>query len=88
MPGCPIDQYSFREIIKKGTAFKDGDTIIIVYTLGFARAGWTEASQHFAQAFASHPSSGPNWQGVTIQLLDLTRVDADLCKWAENGGDQ
>ena len=53
--------------------------------LGFARAGWTEAAQQSAQAFASNPSRGPNWQGVMPTLLELTQVDADLCTWAENG---
>jgi uncharacterized protein len=54
-----------------------------VYYLGFARAGWTEAAQHFARDVANlTPPEGANWQPAGMQLVDLEQVDADLHRWA------
>lgn len=49
--------------------------------LGFARAGWTDASHAFAQEIASAPPTGKNWRAVDMRLLDLTQVDHDLGAW-------
>jgi len=49
-----------------------------VYYLGFARAGWTDASHAFAQEIASAPPTGKNWRTLDMRLLDLTQVDQDL----------
>ncbi len=52
-----------------------------VYYLGFARAGWTDASHAFAQEVSSAPSTGKNWRACGMRLLDLTQVDQDLAAW-------
>ena len=53
-----------------------------VYFLGFARAGWTDASHTFAQEVTSAPPTGKNWRACGMRLLDLTQVDQDLAAWA------
>lgn len=55
-----------------------------VYYLGFARAGWTEAAQHFPQELVTNLPTGKNWRGTGTQLLDLAQIDADLCNWASD----
>ena len=52
-----------------------------VFYLGFARAGWTDASHAFAQEVASVPPTGKNWRALGMRLLDLTQVDQDLGAW-------
>ncbi len=52
-----------------------------VYHLGFARAGWTDASHAFAQEVTSVPPTGKNWRACGMRLLDLTQVDQDLAAW-------
>jgi len=53
-----------------------------VYYLGFACAGWTDASHAFAQEVTSAPPTGKNWRACGMRLLDLTQVDQDLAAWA------
>ncbi len=53
-----------------------------VHYLGFARAGWTAASQAFAQEMNTARPAGKHWQVTGLQLLDLTQVDRDLTAWA------
>lgn len=52
-----------------------------VYYLGFAREGWTQAAQTFANEFNATTSEQANWQPVAMTLLDLNRVDTDLHNW-------
>ncbi len=53
-----------------------------VYYLGFARAGWTAASQAFAQELSVAPSSSQRWRVAGMRLVDLAQVDQDLTAWA------
>jgi AAA+ ATPase superfamily predicted ATPase len=52
-----------------------------VYYLGFARAGWTDASHACAQEVASAPPTGKNWRALGMRLLNLAQVDHDLTTW-------
>jgi AAA+ ATPase superfamily predicted ATPase len=53
-----------------------------VLYLVFARAGWSEQAQTFAQEMKTTPPSGVNWRGTAMQLLDLDTVDQDLTVWS------
>lgn len=53
-----------------------------VHYLGFARGGWTEAAQAFAQELSTRGGQGKNWETVGMTLLDLARVDQDLAAWS------
>lgn len=53
-----------------------------VLYLAFARAGWSEQAQTFAQEVKTTPPSGVNWRGTAMQLLDLAKVDQDLTEWS------
>ena len=52
-----------------------------VYYLGFARDGWTSASQTYAQELASSQPTGKNWRVIGMHLVDLSQVDQDLAAW-------
>ncbi|MEZ4712522.1 MAG: DUF234 domain-containing protein [Caldilineaceae bacterium] len=52
-----------------------------VLYVGFARAGWTDAAQQFAQEQSPTPANGANWRVVGMRLVDLTQVDLDLTQW-------
>lgn len=53
-----------------------------VHYLGFARAGWTAASQAFAQELSTARPTDTHWRVTGMQLLDLTQVDQNLAAWA------
>ncbi len=53
-----------------------------VYYLGFARNGWTDAAQRYANELAGTAPKEGNWRPAGIKLLDLPRIDADLHRWA------
>jgi AAA+ ATPase superfamily predicted ATPase len=54
-----------------------------VLYLGFAREGWTEAAQTYADRInETAVSDQTNWQPVGMQLMDLNQVDGDLDSWA------
>jgi hypothetical protein len=53
-----------------------------VYFLGFARAGWTVASQALAQELTASPPTDKHWRVNGMRLLDLAQVDQDLTAWA------
>ncbi|MCP4421631.1 MAG: DUF234 domain-containing protein, partial [Chloroflexi bacterium] len=52
--------------------------------LGFAREGWTEAAQKYANEILTVEAAEGNWQVVEMRLLDLNQVDADLRDWVRH----
>ncbi len=52
-----------------------------VYYLGFARDGWTEAAQTYANEFSVAENQEKNWQARGMRLLNLNQVDTDLRDW-------
>jgi AAA+ ATPase superfamily predicted ATPase len=54
-----------------------------VYYLGFARAGWTDAAQTYAQE--TKGQQGSNWVIEGTELLQLEQIDQDLTKWERFG---
>jgi AAA+ ATPase superfamily predicted ATPase len=57
-----------------------------VLYLGFAREGWTNAAQTFAEATSVMSVTEPaNWQPAGMALLGLSQVDADLYRWVRQG---
>lgn len=52
-----------------------------VYYLGFARDGWTEAAQRYADDLLASEMQEGNWRAAGMRLLDLNQVDADLHDW-------
>src|SRR5262249_3447958 len=46
-----------------------------VYYLGFARDGWTEQAQIFAQELTLTNPTSKNWRVSGMRLLDLAQVD-------------
>ena len=56
-----------------------------VLYMGFARQGWTDAAQTFANEVRELKiPDQANWQPVSMKLLNLEQVDADLHRWAQN----
>jgi hypothetical protein len=54
-----------------------------IYSLGFARGGWTQEFKSFAGIFGKSKIQGERWQIVGMSLLDLTQVDQDLADWSK-----
>ena len=52
-----------------------------VINLGFARDGWTEASDAFAQEVARDQPGGKNWRAGSMRLFNLAQIDGDLAAW-------
>ncbi len=52
------------------------------FFIGFARAGWTEAAQHFAAQIARRSLHHERWTEAGMQLIDLKQLDDDLAAWA------
>lgn len=52
-----------------------------VYYLGFARDGWTDAAQQYADELSAGETQAGHWRAAGMKLLDLSRVDADLHDW-------
>ncbi len=77
----PSGRGVLTELIEKTAGVVPGQGQWQVYYLGFARAGWTDASHAFAQEIASIPPTGHNWRAQSMRLLDLTQVDHDLGLW-------
>ena len=77
----PSGRSVLTELIEKTAEIVPGLGQWQVYHLGFARAGWTDASHAFAQEVISVPPTGKNWRACGMRLLDLTQVDQDLAAW-------
>ncbi len=77
----PSGRSVLTELIEKMAEVVPGQGHWQVYTLGFARAGWTPASHAFAEEVTRVPVSGKNWRTVGMRLLDLAQVDHDLAAW-------
>jgi AAA+ ATPase superfamily predicted ATPase len=56
-----------------------------VYYVGFSAGGWTEDAPDLIQKMINRNGSGKNWRATGFKLLDLVQVDADLCRWSNNG---
>jgi AAA+ ATPase superfamily predicted ATPase len=78
----PSDRSILTQLIAKTAEIVPSQGQWQVYYLGFARAGWTDASHAFAQEVTSAPPTGKNWRACGMRLLDLTQVDQDLTAWA------
>lgn len=78
----PAGRGILQELVNKTAEFApEGGQWQVAY-LGFARDGWTEEAQAYAHDLKSigTPKQG-NWQLMTMKLLDLNQVDADLRDW-------
>lgn len=49
--------------------------------LGFARDGWTEASETFAQEVARDQPGGKNWRASSMHRFNLAQIDEVLAAW-------
>lgn len=58
---------------------KEGDWR--VFYLLFARAGWSDSAQQFADQLQRSREPHANWRPVGMKLLDLKQVDEDLANW-------
>ena len=77
----PVSRSVLRQLVEKtGEIVPKRDQWQAFY-LGFARDGWTEAAQMYAEEISTTEQKGRNWQVAGMSLLDLNRVDADLHDW-------
>jgi hypothetical protein len=80
----PVGQRVLQDLVKKTAEIIPPQRQWRVFYLGFAREGWTEAAQLFADSFRQTAvAEGTNWQPVGMKLLDLNQVDGDLESWAQ-----
>lgn len=77
----PSGRSVLTELVEKTAEIVPSQGRWQVSYLGFARAGWTPASQALAEEIASAPPSGKNWRAGGMRLLDLAQVDHNLAAW-------
>jgi AAA+ ATPase superfamily predicted ATPase len=82
----PVEQRVLRDLVGKTGQMVPKQGKWRVLYLGFAREGWTPAAQAFAGSVeAMAVPASANWQAAGMMLVDLSRVDADLHRWARPG---
>ena len=71
------------DLVKKTEEFVSPEGRWRIYYLGFARGGWTQEAQNFADTVGKTVVQGENWHAVGMRLLDLQKVDQDLADWSK-----
>jgi len=71
------------DLVKKTEEFVSPEGRWRIYYLGFARGGWTQEAQNFADTVGKTVVQGENWHAVGMRLLDLQKVDQDLSDWSK-----
>ena len=77
----PIDLDILRKLIEKTEKVLPADGQWKVFYLGFARSGWTEAAQQFAEGLKNTQVQGENWKMEGMLLRSLKQMDTELEEW-------
>jgi AAA+ ATPase superfamily predicted ATPase len=77
----PVSRSVLRQLVAKTTEIVPKRGQWRVCYLGFARDGWTEAAQQYANKISATELQEDNWRSAGMRLLDLNRIDTDLRDW-------
>ncbi len=77
----PVSRSILRQLVAKTSEIVPKRGKWQVFYLGFARDGWTDAAQTYADDLSATKMQEDNWHAVGMRLLDLNRVDTDLHDW-------
>lgn len=77
----PVSRSVLRQLVEKTGEIVPKRGQWRVFYLGFARDGWTEASEEYAVEMSATEMQGDNWHVVGMRLLNLNQIDADLHDW-------